>query len=120
MEVQKQYNLRIKKNSDNTTNKNTNQPPKNTYDSDPKKTTEKSSKKSDETTGNQPSEVPAKQTGDFVSKPTQIDLPSTSEKSLLKSKESFHIHNIPNTIKVPSSFNLESELAKIKKKITFL
>jgi hypothetical protein len=104
MEVHRQYNLRSKKSNDNPTKKapdfrkTANTPTKKVYDSPPKKN----------------SEVPTKRTSDFVSKIAQTDVPSTSQPKDTSQKNVVEKSYFSNQNKTQTSFNLESQLEKLK------
>jgi hypothetical protein len=101
MEVHRQYNLRSKKSNDNPTKKA----------SDFKKTSDTLAKKVPEKKN---SEVPIKRTSDSIPKTTQTDVPSTSQPKDTTQKNVVEKLDPPNQNKTPTSFSLESELAKLK------
>jgi hypothetical protein len=101
MEVHRKYNLRSKKSNDNPTKKA----------SDFKKTSDTPAKKVPEKKN---SEVPTKRTSDSVPKTTQTDVPSTSQPKDTTQKNVVEKSDLPNQNKTPTSFSLESELAKLK------
>jgi hypothetical protein len=104
MEVHRQYNLRSKKSNDNQTKKalefrkTIDTPANKVYDSPPKKN----------------SEVPTKRTSDFVSKIAQTNIPSTSQPKDTSQKNVVEKSDFSNQNKTQTSFNLESELEKLK------
>jgi hypothetical protein len=104
MEVHRQYNLRSKKSNDNPTKKA----------SDFRKTTDTPAKKVPDSPPKKNSEVPTKRTSDFVSKTTQTDVPSTSQPKDTSQKNVVEKSDFSNQNKTQTSFNLESELEKLK------
>jgi hypothetical protein len=104
MEVHRQYNLRSNKSNDNPTKKapdfrkTVDTPAKKVFDSSPKKN----------------SKVPTKRTSDFVSKTAQTNVPSTNQPKDTSQKNVVEKSDFSNQNKTQTSFNLESELAKLK------
>jgi hypothetical protein len=82
--------------------------------SDFKKTTDTPAKKVLDSPPKKNSEVPTKRVSDSVSKTTQTDVPSTSQPRDTSQKNVVEKSDLPNQNKTPTSFSLESELAKLK------
>jgi hypothetical protein len=104
MEVHRQYNLRSKKSNDNPTKK----------DYEFRKTVDTPTNKVPDIPSKKNSEVPTKRTSDFFSKTTQTNFPSTIQPKDTSQKNVFKKSYFPNQNKTQTSFNLESELAKLK------
>ena len=59
-------------------------------------------------------EIPVKKVVDNASKTTQIDVPTTSQQKEPMTKQITEQFELPNSIKIQTSFNIENELEKLK------
>jgi hypothetical protein len=101
MEVHRQYNLRSKNSNDNPTKKASET--KKTSDIVPKKVPEKKN-----------SEAPTKRTPDSIPRTTQTEVASTSQPSTTAQKNVADKSDFQSQRRTPTTFSLESELAKLK------
>lgn len=64
-------------------------------------------------------EIPVKMVVDSVAKTTHIDVPTTIQQKYPMTKQITEQLELPNSIKIQTSFNIENELEKLKIPIPF-
>jgi len=84
------------------------------FEIDPRKTTDSLPKKTMDNSGKKKVEIPVKNIFDDVSKTTQTDVQTTSQQKEPIKKKNTDQSELPNLIKIQTSFNAENELEKLK------
>lgn len=113
MEFHRKYNLRSKNNLDNLNCNNSDNLANKSSDIETNETTNNSIKKTIDNFVKNKVETHVKNIVDNVSKTTQTHIPTSTQQKEPITKQIIDQYDLPNLIKIQTSFNIENELAKL-------